>query len=201
VFVSKGLTISFDIFKYDGISRFHSARLCSDGLFPHCRLLPPNNSQGHGRSSLVDPQSPKLIIRASEIWFLMLLSLVAMGCHHDSATTASSRLDFRAQAPVYDTERPTSCDLVLQFHLGSILSTRTERLSISKPTLARSTIKFLPRTPFDYQTHNENVYAIYPTQSSRQTTRRSFYSKISFSLVYAYQHPTLPSIPNGGGAT
>lgn len=45
--------------------------------------------------------------------FLMLLSLVAMGCHHDSAPTA---FDFRAQAPVYDTEhliRPTSCDLLL----------------------------------------------------------------------------------------
>ncbi|KIJ89810.1 hypothetical protein K443DRAFT_664981 [Laccaria amethystina LaAM-08-1] len=33
-------------------------------LFPRCTLLPPNNSQGPGCSSLVDPQSPKLIIRA-----------------------------------------------------------------------------------------------------------------------------------------
>lgn len=94
-----------------------------------------------------DPQSPKLIIRASEIYFfpfLMLLFLVAMKCHHDSATTASPRLDLRAQAPVYDTEHsirlayPTSSDLVLQFQLGSIPSTRTERLS--KPTFGSTTI-------------------------------------------------------------
>ena len=112
-----------------------------------------------------DPQSPKLIIRASEIYFfpfLMLLFLVAMKCHHDSATTASPRLDLRAQAPVYDTEhsiRSVSSDLVLQFHLAPSLA--HELNAYRNPHLAP--LLSLPRTPFDYQTpQRERTQSTYP---------------------------------------
>lgn len=158
------------IFKYDGISRFHSARICSDGTW----LL----------VQWCDPQSPKLIIRASEseICVFFPVSDAPLPCGHGVRVTMIQpplpplALDFRAQAPVYDTKHlirpvyPTSYDLVLQFQLLV-----HELNAYRKPTLLSNFIYPSRELLFDYPHTTTRTYAIYPPNLTRQTARRSLY--------------------------